>query len=101
MAIVAKTVLVFASAEDRERIRVETNWGNFLQMVGDGSYDDFTVFGTDAPITDPAQFTPDLLTVTRKWEDKKNARDYYEWMSAQFLRLGMAHVSFTVEDYTE
>ena len=101
MAIVATTVLVFASAEDRERIRVETNWALFLQMVGDGSHDDFTVFGTGAPITDANQFTPDLLTVTRKWKDKKNAQDYHEWLTAQFSRLGMAPVSFTIEDYTE
>ena len=101
MAIVAKTVLVFASAEDRERIRVETPWLNFLQIVDDGSHSDFTVFGTDTPITDPAQFTPDLLTVTRKWRDKKNAQDYHEWLTAQFSSLGMTPVSFTLEDYTE
>jgi hypothetical protein len=101
MAIVAKTVLVFASTEDRERIRLEVPWLNFLQIVDDGSHADFTVFGTDAPITDPSQFTPDLLTVTRKWKDKKNAQDYYDWMSAQFSKLGMTPVSFTIEDYTE
>jgi hypothetical protein len=101
MAIVAKTVLVFASEEDRERIRLEVPWINFLQIVGDGSHNDFTVFGTDVAITDAAQFTPDLLTVTRKWRDKKNAQDYHDWLTAQFSSLGMTPVSFTIEDYTE
>ena len=101
MAVVAKTVLVYASVEDRERIRLEVPWLNFLQIVGDGSHNDFKVFGTDTPITDPSQFTPDLLTVTRKWENKKNAEDFVEWMTAQLSTFSVVPVSFTVEDYTE
>ena len=99
MAIVAKTVLVYASEEDREQGRTMIPWQNYLQIVGDGGHDDFTVVGTAG--LDPSELGPNHLTVTRKWENKKNAEDFVEWMTAQFSKLGVTPVSFTVEDYTE
>jgi hypothetical protein len=101
MAVVAKTVLVYASEEDREKGRLQVSWSNFLQIVGDGGHDDFTVLGTDVPIADASELTPSQLTITRKWQSKKNAQDYVDWMTAQFAILNITPVSFTVEDYTE
>ena len=99
MAVVAKTILVYASEEDREQGRTMIPWQNYLQIVGDGGHDDFTVVGTAG--LDPLELGPNHLTVTRKWENKKNAEDFVEWMTAQFSKLGVTPVSFTVEDYTE
>jgi len=95
MAIVAKTVLVYASVQDRETARTIIPWQNFLQIVGDGRPNDYTVMGN------PVGLSPTDLTVTRKWENKKNAQDYVDWMTAQFRPLDITPVSFTVEDYTE
>ena len=99
MAIVAKTVLVYASVEDRETARTTIPWSNYLQIVGDGGHDDFTVVGTAG--LDPSELGPNHLTVTRKWENKKNAEDFVEWMTAQLSTFSVVPVSFTVEDYTE
>ena len=100
MAIVAKTVLVYASVEDRETARTTTPWRNYLQIVGDGGPDDFTVVGIPDR-SDPAELGPTDLTITRKWENKKNAQDYIDWMTAQLSTFSVVPVSFTVEDYTE
>ena len=100
MAIVAKTVLVYASEEDREQGRTMIPWQNYLQIVGDGGPDDYTVVGIPDR-SDPAELGPTDLTVTRKWENKKNAQDYIDWMYIQFANIAITPVSFTVEDYTE
>ena len=100
MAIVAKTVLVYASVQDRETGRTIIPWQNYLQIVGDGKPNDYTVVGIPDR-SDPAELGPTDLTITRKWENKKNAEDYHEWMTAQFLTFGIVPVSFTIEDYTE
>ena len=100
MAVVAKTVLIFASEEDRDKVLFTVPWKNFLQIVGDGGPDDYTVIG-NSDRSDPIGLSPTDLTVTRKWENKKNAQDYIDWMYRQFANIAITPVSFTVEDYTE
>ena len=100
MAIVAKTILVYASEEDRYNVLSTVPWQNFLQLLGDGRPNDYTVVGIPDR-SDPAELGPTDLTVTRKWENKKNAQDYIDWMYIQFANIAITPVSFTVEDYTE
>ena len=103
MTIVAKTVLIYASEEDRDKGRHQIPWLNFLMLTGDGgdNHPKFAGFPEDTSIEKIPSFGPQHLTVTRTWQIKKNAQDYVDWMTAQFATLNITPVSFTVEDYTE
>ena len=104
MAIVAKSVLVFASAEDRNKVACSVPWMQFIMVVGDGGENHPRNLGYPVDhlgILSFEDLLPQDLTVTRKWQIKKNAEDYVDWMTAQFATLNITPVSFTVEDYTE
>ena len=103
MAVVAKTVLVFASEEDRDKVLFTVPWRAFVDIVNDGGGNHPKNLGypADHPEGLPDDLGPQHLIVTRKWQSKKNAQDYVDWMSGQFANLSMTPASFTVEDYTE
>ena len=103
MAVVAKTVLVFASEEDRDKVLFTVPWRAFVDIMNDGGGNHPKNLGypADHPIGIPDDLGPQHVTVTRTWTDKKNAQDYVDWMTAQFALINVVPVLFTVEDYTE
>ena len=104
MAVIAKTVLVFASEEDRNKVLSLVPWFQFITMVGDGGENHPRNLGypDDHPGGLRAEdLLPQDLTVTRKWQIKENAQDYISWMTAHFAAISVVPVLFTVEDYTE
>jgi hypothetical protein len=103
MAVVAKTVLIFASEEDRDKVLFTVPWRAFIDIINDGGGNHPKNLGYPASVPQalPDDLGPQHMTVTRTWENKKNAQDYIDWMSSQFTAIGVVPVSFTVEDYTE